>query len=80
MPFMDHLNPVPMQPMYGVPLGGIGCGAIGRGYKGEFGRSSLQPGIVSHQTNRSDQVRFVFVFHLFLNKTVDCSISLPFEL
>ncbi|KAL5971623.1 Non-lysosomal glucosylceramidase [Taenia solium] len=55
MPFMDPLNPVRMESMYGVPLGGIGCGTIGRGFKGEFCRSSLRPGIYNHKVSATDQ-------------------------
>ncbi|VDM19143.1 unnamed protein product [Hydatigera taeniaeformis] len=55
LPFMDPLNPVRMESMYGVPLGGIGCGTIGRGFKGEFCRSSLRPGIYNHKVNVTDQ-------------------------
>ncbi|GLV41779.1 uncharacterized protein CBL_12068 [Carabus blaptoides fortunei] len=31
--------------VYGVPIGGIGCGTIGRGLKGEFCRFQLNPGL-----------------------------------
>ncbi|KAL5112456.1 Non-lysosomal glucosylceramidase [Taenia crassiceps] len=55
LPFMDPLNPIRMESMYGVPLGGIGCGTIGRGFKGEFCRSSLRPGIYNHKVNATDQ-------------------------
>ncbi|CDS40631.1 bile acid beta glucosidase [Echinococcus multilocularis] len=55
MPFMDPLNPIRMESMYGVPLGGIGCGTIGRGFKGEFCRSSLRPGIYNYKVNVTDQ-------------------------
>ena len=58
MPFMDPLNPVRMEPLYGVPVGGIGCGTIGRGFKGEFCRSSLRPGIYKHKINVADQVKY----------------------
>ncbi|VDD80593.1 unnamed protein product [Mesocestoides corti] len=55
LPFMDPLNPVKMEPIYGVPMGGIGCGTIGRGFKGEFCRSSLRPGIYNHKVSITDQ-------------------------
>ncbi|GFS08363.1 non-lysosomal glucosylceramidase [Elysia marginata] len=33
-PFIDHLNQMKHKPIYGCPLGGIGSGTIGRGYRG----------------------------------------------
>nr|XP_054756526.1 non-lysosomal glucosylceramidase-like [Lytechinus pictus] len=43
-PFIDVLHPKKFKPVYGVPVGGIGCGAIDRGWKGDFCRWSLSPG------------------------------------
>nr|CDS34534.2 bile acid beta glucosidase [Hymenolepis microstoma] len=63
---MDHLNPIKMESIYGVPLGGIGCGTIGRGFRGEFCRSSLRPGIYHHEVNYSDQ----FIVTVFRNGQV----------
>ena len=34
----------------GVPLGGLGCGTIGRGFKGEFCRYQLVPGLYECRT------------------------------
>lgn len=34
----------------GVPIGGIGAGTIGRGYKGEFCRFQLIPGMYQYNT------------------------------
>lgn len=39
----------------GVPLGGLGCGTIGRGYKGEFCRYQLTPGIYEYNTIDANQ-------------------------
>ncbi|KAF6767690.1 hypothetical protein AHF37_05216 [Paragonimus kellicotti] len=36
-------------------MGGIGCGAIGRGYRGEFVRSSLIPGMYAYDKQPTDQ-------------------------
>ncbi|CAF1654352.1 unnamed protein product, partial [Adineta ricciae] len=47
---MDFINPVPLQQIYGAPLGGLGCGTIGRGFKGEFCRYQLVPGLYEFQT------------------------------
>eukprot|EP01038_Epipyxis_sp_PR26KG_P012239 gene12239-16403_t len=43
------LKPPHPGPHAGVPLGGLGGGAIGRGFKGEFRRWSLFPGRYIHQ-------------------------------
>ena len=42
------LSPPIPKPYAGVPIGGIGCGNIGRGIKGEFRRWSLSPGRYRH--------------------------------
>ncbi|XP_050400246.1 non-lysosomal glucosylceramidase isoform X1 [Patella vulgata] len=54
-PFIDHLNPLPHNPIYGCPIGGIGCGTIGRGYRGEFCRFQMIPGIYRHNTVDANQ-------------------------
>ena len=41
--------------MLGVPIGGIGGGTIGRGFKGEFCRYALQPGIYKYNTVLANQ-------------------------
>ena len=46
--FIDHLNQAEHKPMYGCPIGGIGCGTIGRGYRGEFCRFQMIPGIYEY--------------------------------
>ena len=40
----------------GVPLGGIGCGTVGRGWKGEFNRWQLTPGMYSYNYVEANQV------------------------
>jgi len=62
----DPLNmmmnaPLP-GPHQGVPLGGIGCGSIGRGWRGDFRRWQLRPGFIQHQVVPSD------AFSLFLQR------------
>lgn len=47
-PFIDVLHPRKFKPVYGVPIGGIGCGAIDRGWKGDFCRWSLTPGVYTY--------------------------------
>ena len=52
MNVMDSKGPGPGQ---GVPLGGLGCGSIGRGWRGDFSRWQLRPGYIHHQTVFADQ-------------------------
>lgn len=54
-PYIDHMNALTYQPIYGAPIGGIGCGTIGRGYRGEFCRFQLVPGYYDHTTVVADQ-------------------------
>ncbi|NXX79848.1 GBA2 glucosylceramidase, partial [Urocolius indicus] len=53
--FIDLLCPVPLQQIYGCPLGGIGGGTISRGWRGEFCRWQLNPGIYHYATVMADQ-------------------------
>lgn len=39
----------------GVPLGGMGAGSIGRGYKGEFCRFHMEPGEYKYSDVIADQ-------------------------
>lgn len=48
------LQPPNPGPYAGVPLGGIGSGSIGRGFRGDFRRWSLNPGRYSHQQVHAD--------------------------
>ena len=38
------MAPPPRQADQGAPLGGIGCGSVGRSHAGAFNRFDLQPG------------------------------------
>lgn len=59
--FIDTFRPLELQPIYGVPCGGLGSGSIGRGYRGEFCKFALIPGLVEHEIVWADQVlRFVW--------------------
>ncbi|XP_048480737.1 non-lysosomal glucosylceramidase [Plutella xylostella] len=49
-PIMDYIHLVSAQRKYGCPIGGIGGGTIGRGFKGEFCRFQLIPGIYEYIT------------------------------
>nr|CAH8854016.1 unnamed protein product [Trichobilharzia regenti] len=55
LPFIDPVTHVPWRPIYGVPMGGIGSGSIGRGFRGEFCRSSLIPGMYCYEVQPADQ-------------------------
>lgn len=52
---MDYVNAQNGQQIYGVPLGGIGAGTIGRGFKGEFCRYQLIPGMYQYGTVDANQ-------------------------
>lgn len=39
----------------GVPLGGLGSGSIGRGFRGEFCRFQMIPGVYEYDTVDADQ-------------------------
>ncbi|XP_067171616.1 non-lysosomal glucosylceramidase isoform X3 [Apteryx mantelli] len=54
-PFIDLLSAIPLQQIYGCPLGGIGGGTITRGWRGEFCRWQLNPGIYHYETVIADQ-------------------------
>ena len=41
--------------IYGVPLGGIGSGSIGRGFKGQFCRFQMTPGLYSYDVVHQNQ-------------------------
>lgn len=54
-PFINALRPVQHKPIYGVPIGGIGAGTINRGWKGDFSRWSLTPGLYTYKTVEVNQ-------------------------
>ncbi len=45
----------------GAPIGGLGCGTIGRGFRGEFCRYQLVPGLYEFQTVEANTVRLFFL-------------------
>lgn len=54
-PVMDYIFTIVPKQIYGVPLGGIGGGTIGRGFKGEFCRLQMKPGIYEYDIIEADQ-------------------------
>ncbi|KAL1513864.1 hypothetical protein ABEB36_003207 [Hypothenemus hampei] len=51
---MDYILMETAKRIYGVPIGGIGSGTIGRGFKGEFCRFQLRPNICEYNTVDAD--------------------------
>uniref|UniRef100_A0A8C7XR32 Non-lysosomal glucosylceramidase n=1 Tax=Oryzias sinensis TaxID=183150 RepID=A0A8C7XR32_9TELE len=54
-PFIDMFHALPLRQIYGAPLGGIGGGTITRGWRGEFCRWQLNPGMYHYKTVMADQ-------------------------
>ncbi|XP_020832746.1 non-lysosomal glucosylceramidase isoform X1 [Phascolarctos cinereus] len=54
-PFIDMFNCLPLRQIYGCPLGGLGGGTITRGWRGQFCRWQLNPGVYQHRTVMADQ-------------------------
>lgn len=49
-PFIDMFGAQSLRQIFGVPLGGIGGGTITRGWRGEFCRWQLKPGMYHYKT------------------------------
>lgn len=60
------LQPPNPGPHAGAPVGGIGSGSIGRGFKGEFRRWSIHPGRYIHKAIAAD----VFVIRAKIQNTI----------
>uniref|UniRef100_A0A673Z4N0 Non-lysosomal glucosylceramidase n=2 Tax=Salmo trutta TaxID=8032 RepID=A0A673Z4N0_SALTR len=54
-PFIDMFRAIPLRQIYGAPLGGIGGGTITRGWRGEFCRWQLNPGMYHYKTVIANQ-------------------------
>uniref|UniRef100_A0A3Q2XUW4 Non-lysosomal glucosylceramidase n=1 Tax=Hippocampus comes TaxID=109280 RepID=A0A3Q2XUW4_HIPCM len=54
-PFIDMFRAQPLRQIYGAPLGGIGGGTITRGWRGEFCRWQLTPGMYHYKTVTANQ-------------------------
>lgn len=69
-PVLDMVHGIPFLPEQGVPLGGLGGGSIGRGFRGDFNRWQLQAGVTRFGTVAADQ------FSLFAQRPGEASRSL----
>jgi len=61
LPVIDQFRPRHSKQMYGVPCGGMGSGTIGRGFRGEFCRFQMVPGIYEYHSVPADQ--FILTIH-----------------
>ncbi|XP_012264048.2 non-lysosomal glucosylceramidase [Athalia rosae] len=55
LPLMDYVHAQNGRQIYGVPIGGLGGGSINRGFKGEFCRYALRPGIYEYKSILANQ-------------------------
>ncbi|KAK3911068.1 Non-lysosomal glucosylceramidase [Frankliniella fusca] len=67
-PLMNYIKMETGKQIYGAPIGGIGGGTIGRGYRGEFCRFQLRPGRVEYNTVPANN--FIVTVQDSQNKTV----------
>ncbi|KAI5709397.1 hypothetical protein M8J76_017007 [Diaphorina citri] len=67
-PIMNFIHPTEPQQRYGVPIGGIGGGSINRGWRGEFCRYQLVPGIYEYETLWANQ--FILTVHSIQGKVL----------
>ncbi|KAF5292347.1 hypothetical protein FQA39_LY03381 [Lamprigera yunnana] len=65
---MDYIGAGVGKQIYGVPIGGIGSGTIGRGFKGEFCRFQMQPGVYEYNTVDANQ--FIITIKNASNNTI----------
>ncbi|KTF89651.1 hypothetical protein cypCar_00030704 [Cyprinus carpio] len=54
-PFIDMFGALPLRQIYGAPLGGIGGGSITRGWRGDFCRWQLNPGMYHYKSVIANQ-------------------------
>lgn len=70
--FLEH-----SRQMYGVPIGGIGSGTIGRGWAGEFCRFQMRPGIYEYNVVHANQ--FIVTIRDASDKTIFHSLLSTYE-
>ncbi|XP_070542370.1 non-lysosomal glucosylceramidase-like isoform X2 [Ptychodera flava] len=84
-PPIDAMNPLEWKPVYGVPVGGIGCGCINRGWKGDFCRWSLTPGMYTYDIVPANQDTslpvgvFVWEIHNKNDEPIDVTIMMTWQ-
>uniref|UniRef100_A0A8D0E4M1 Non-lysosomal glucosylceramidase n=1 Tax=Salvator merianae TaxID=96440 RepID=A0A8D0E4M1_SALMN len=54
-PFIDLFHSQPLRQIYGCPLGGFGGGSITRGWRGDFCRWQLNPGLYHYKSVVANQ-------------------------
>ncbi|XP_054842573.1 non-lysosomal glucosylceramidase [Eublepharis macularius] len=54
-PVIDLFNSQPLRQIYGCPLGGFGGGTVTRGWRGDFCRWQLSPGLYHYKAVTADQ-------------------------
>ncbi|XP_041043261.1 non-lysosomal glucosylceramidase isoform X3 [Carcharodon carcharias] len=83
-PFIDSFNSIPLRQIYGAPLGGFGGGTITRGWRGEFCRWQLNPGMYTYDIVIENQDTSlpvgVFVWEIENQNEDDLEVSLMFTL
>lgn len=74
---MDYNYVEHSRQIYGVPLGGIGSGTIGRGYAGEFCRFQMRPGMYEYNVVHANQ--FIITIRDASNNTIFQSLLSTYE-
>jgi non-lysosomal glucosylceramidase len=54
VPALDMRRGLKIEPVRGVPLGGLGGGTIGRGWRGDFNRWQMRPGLFQNERVAAD--------------------------
>lgn len=58
-PVMDFFKAASCDQQSGVPIGGIGGGTIGRGFRGEFSRYQIVPGVYEFPSTTVEAAQFI---------------------
>nr|CAD7442175.1 unnamed protein product [Timema bartmani] len=67
----------PFHSISGAPIGGIGGGTIGRGFKGEFCRFQMRPGMYEYHTVAANQ--FIVTIHNSEGKIIYQKVLSPYN-
>lgn len=76
LPLID-ISSINKRCLLGCPIGGIGGGTIGRGFKGEFCRFQLYPGIYEYIT--VPECQFIVNIRNVNNETIFQSVLSTYE-